>query len=1192
MDRLELLRGLIPRVREAVSRQNRNDAEFNGLRVLCDPKDAEIDIVAVHGLGGQGFHSWTTWDTKARKAKPWLQELLGADIPNARIMAFGYLSDGISFSYIVRNVVYGQALDLAKLLTARRRRDHTNRRPLFFIAHSLGGWIVKRALIISSEAADPDLRDIELSTSGVAFFGTLSASRSSAPPSPSSPSPLGRVIRRTTSGFAEDGGESRAKKPSASEEPLASDMEWLAQQMEAFKAIAVDLPRLSFYETRKSSEGYVVEQKDSITGSDGFQIGLQATHSELIRFHGRDANYEIFIGKFREMLNTSGTSGYVHTKRRTSSFTAVNRLEYLSKQGFSIPYRIPNESSPLVPRTELLSRLEHILSGDTDPSGTKLAIANIWGPPGIGKSTLARHYVEENRDHLSFAFWIRAESRETVIASYLALADTIVRHYAKDTPRCEVENDLGFAGLEDMLKVKSILKLDTPRIRSIVRVVKDWLLCPENVEWLLVFDNVGSSYNVVDFIPLRVSGRLIFTSRDEYCCPWGEALRVDAMKEEEAISLLEVVLGEEAAYNTTQGIIVKTCRTSGSGIKDRAATCISSTRHSRSGRNDEGQGLECFGIPDGVKGAIDSVEFYASTVSFSQGRVANKLYAVRLSHTSCAVWKLFATRTGAGAMQGHSQELYRYAEDERLHSDSALNPPDVVRLVFQEESERLYEMLKYLLDQNFIQVPVNPIDRSSSAPFLPSSLSSSQEPILWDYFVVDKAVRDHVRSTLTDDERSDYAWMACSICIDGIRRKEAQSASFQDTYEFGKIMGPHAMACFDDWSSVLDAMQDDCEIAWSVLGQVCMTQGALDQAIGCFELSLRQDSSKTDPSERIETTLSLSTLLNKAGRPDRSCEILTDVNIIPHLDQTLQHRIASARAATAASQGDLALAADEYQALKSDQDATLGPTHPSTVSTIQNLATTLEQRGKLEEAQALYRRVYISYQHMYGPRDNMPLEALDDLANICKDTFAIDDAQGLFKQSATSLTRALGATHPETAYAIQSLAIIDDLRGRYIDAKSKYQHALAILAPTLGTAHPLYIMALENMALSTRRHAQSLAKTPVSIPTNPSRRSSSLRLSRFQTQGQRASRDVSRIKDTEYGVLRMAASEQLFAEAERLYLEILAVKKAALDLGLYSEEDVASTSWKLEEMYESEDFFEEERLDKVGVLVGGRRRRG
>ncbi|KAG6045408.1 hypothetical protein E4U39_002406 [Claviceps sp. Clav50 group G5] len=1160
MDRLEVLRGLIPRVREAASRQKRNDAEFNGLRVLCDPKDAEIDIVAVHGLGGQGFHSWTSWDSKTRKAKPWLQELLGVDFPKARIMTFGYLSDGITFSYIVRNVVYGQALDLAKLLTARRRRDHTSRRPLFFIAHSLGGWIVKRALIISSEAADPDLKDIEQSTSGIAFFGTLSASRSSASPSPSSSSPLVRVIRRTTSGFAEDGGESRAKMSFAPEESLASDMEWLAQQMEAFKAIAVDLPRLSFYETRQSSGGYVVEQKDSIAGSDGFQIGLQATHSELIRFHGRDANYQTFIGKFREMLDTSGTSGYVDTKRRTSSFTAVNRLEYLSKQGFSIPYRVPNETTPLVPRKELLSRLEHILSGDTDPSGTKLAIANIWGPTGIGKSTLARHYVENNRGHLSFAFWIRAESRESVIASYLALADTIVRHYAKDTPRWQVEKDLGFAGLEDMLKVKSILKLDTPRIRSIVRVVKDWLLCPDNVEWLLVFDNVGSSYNIVDFIPLRVSGRLIFTSRDEYCCPWGEALRVGAMKEDEAISLLGVVLGEEAAQTTTQA---------------EAASKIA---------------RQLAFHPQDIAVAVATMKAKGSGVSeyLMDSRVPLNLLSSTLQQSPLAKTVLqISSMLPATVIPA---ALFRDCFPPELAPERCRAILKSLT-VFQKESERLYEVLKYLLNQNFIQVPANPIDRSSLAPFLPSSLPSSQGQILLDYFVVDKAVRDHVRSTLTDGKRSAYAWMACSICIDGIRRKEAQSASFQDMYDFGEIMGPHAMACFDDWSSLLDAMQDDCEIAWSVLGQVCMKQGALDQAIGCFELSLRQNSNAMDPSERIEITLSLTSLLNKAGRPDRSCEILTDVNIASHLDQALQQRVASARAATAASQGDLALAADEYQALKSDQDATLGPTHPFTVSTIQNLATTLEQCGKLEEAQALYRRVYISYQHMYGPRDNMTLEALDDLANICKDTFAIDDAQDLFKQSATSLTRALGATHPETAYAIQSLAIIDDLRGRYIDAKSKYQHTLAILAPTLGKAHPLYAMALENMALSTRRHAQSLAKIPASIPTKPSRRSSpSVLLSRFQTRGKRASRDVSRIKDTEYRVLRIAASEQLFEEAERLYLEILAMKKAALDLGLYSDEDVASTSWKLEEMYESEDFFEGERLDKVGVLVGERRR--
>lgn len=272
-------------------------------------------IVAVHGLGGQGFRSWITWDPRGGKSKSWLEELLGADIPNARIMTYGYISDGISYSYVVRNIVYGRALHLAKVLAAKRQQDKANRRPLFFIAHSLGGWIVKRALIISSEAASMELKDIELSTCGVAFFGTLSPGR------PSSPSPLANVIRRTTSNLA-DYDVSRAEKASSSQERLANDVEWLEHQMEAFKAITAHLPRLSFYETKKTQDGYVVEQRHSMTGSDGAQIALKATHSELIRFHGRDANYQTFIENFREMVDTSISSGLLESKQRAFDFAA------------------------------------------------------------------------------------------------------------------------------------------------------------------------------------------------------------------------------------------------------------------------------------------------------------------------------------------------------------------------------------------------------------------------------------------------------------------------------------------------------------------------------------------------------------------------------------------------------------------------------------------------------------------------------------------------------------------------------------------------------------------------------------------------------------------------------------------------------------------------------------------------------
>lgn len=268
--------------------------------------------MAVHGLGGQGFRSWITWDPKAGKPKSWLEELLAADVPSARIMTYGYISDGVSYRYIVRNIVYGRALDLAKVLATRRRRDGTNRRPLFFIAHSLGGWIVKRALIISSEAADPELKDVELSACGVAFFGTLSPGR------PSSPSPLAHVIRRTTSGLHDD---SRGQKAFPMQ-PHASDMEWLESQMEAFKAIAASLPRLSFYETKKSRDGFIVEQRHSIAGSDGSQIGLKATHSDLVTFQGRDTNYRTFIGKFREMVDKARSSGLLESKRKVFDLAA------------------------------------------------------------------------------------------------------------------------------------------------------------------------------------------------------------------------------------------------------------------------------------------------------------------------------------------------------------------------------------------------------------------------------------------------------------------------------------------------------------------------------------------------------------------------------------------------------------------------------------------------------------------------------------------------------------------------------------------------------------------------------------------------------------------------------------------------------------------------------------------------------
>jgi hypothetical protein len=229
------------------------------------------------------------------------------------------------------------------------------------------------------------------------------------------------------------------------------------------------------------------------------------------------------------------------------------QLEYL-KEGFDIPYRLPGEPCVIVHRNSLLELLEASFKPPLDPQALHISIAGLWGDVGAGKTTLARDYAEINKDRLSFVFWIWAESWETVVTSYLEFANNVVQYYSKNTPRTQVENDLGLTGIEEMLKVKSIQQLDTFRVKSVVRAVKDWLMRPENDKWLLILDNVEPSFDISDFIPLTLTGKIILTSRDSSSSIWGTKLRVGPMEDEEAVELLRSVVGDDSLQNRPEGM--------------------------------------------------------------------------------------------------------------------------------------------------------------------------------------------------------------------------------------------------------------------------------------------------------------------------------------------------------------------------------------------------------------------------------------------------------------------------------------------------------------------------------------------------------------------------------------------------------------------------------------------------------------
>jgi pimeloyl-ACP methyl ester carboxylesterase len=95
-------------------------------------------IVIIHGLNGDATNSWTNPETKAF----WPKDFLPYDIPEARVLTFGY-NAAAAFGNTTADIV-DHAKDLLGSLVDKREEEDEKLRPIIFVAHSLGGIVVKQ----------------------------------------------------------------------------------------------------------------------------------------------------------------------------------------------------------------------------------------------------------------------------------------------------------------------------------------------------------------------------------------------------------------------------------------------------------------------------------------------------------------------------------------------------------------------------------------------------------------------------------------------------------------------------------------------------------------------------------------------------------------------------------------------------------------------------------------------------------------------------------------------------------------------------------------------------------------------------------------------------------------------------------------------------------------------------------------
>ncbi|KAI0538574.1 hypothetical protein GGR58DRAFT_467758 [Xylaria digitata] len=153
---------------------NRQISRYETTAVYTHP-DAKVDIILVHGLNGEPQKTWT-----AKNGVFWPTDLLPVSLREARanVLVYGYNADVYSKKHGSTpsdNFIFMHAQTLVTSLTHYRKDELTSSNPIIWVCHSLGGILVKRALLYSNDlrtSQHEDYRSIYVSTYGIVFLGT------------------------------------------------------------------------------------------------------------------------------------------------------------------------------------------------------------------------------------------------------------------------------------------------------------------------------------------------------------------------------------------------------------------------------------------------------------------------------------------------------------------------------------------------------------------------------------------------------------------------------------------------------------------------------------------------------------------------------------------------------------------------------------------------------------------------------------------------------------------------------------------------------------------------------------------------------------------------------------------------------------------------------------------------------------
>ncbi|KAI4210417.1 MAG: hypothetical protein LQ351_006709 [Letrouitia transgressa] len=537
------------------------------------PTKPNIDIVFVHGLNGDPHNTWTSEFSKifwpAQLLPPILEE------EKARVLVYGYDADVTTFTDgASKDKIHNHAEHLVAELAANRRIRKASERPILWVAHSLGGLVLKRALIHSSEIRGmktEHLRSIFVSTYGISFLGT--------PHHGSDIAQWGNRLEWICSAVLPkkilDTNENLIQALKTNNETLQNIDRQFSQLMSRFHIYF-------FHEGKptnlKGTLRFIVDETSaSPSAQDVERAVIQADHSHMCKFENENspgfdlvvegiqryaeeaptiiksrwdnereertmqkkaAAEELFPESVKgtpqsESSSTLGSSSLGNSTTNLSLSQSQPEMKDTATETFDTRRSKPSEPYFIVPPgfrpntffvgfDKELQELDRRLFDRRRRDGTACVL--VHGQPGGGKSHLVRQYVNKNKKKFrGGVFWVVSYSRDERYQSYESIFQKAV-----------TRDSLGPG-----------FKLDEDG-QSVVKCVKDWFETRQ--EWLIIFDGVSveTDEDISDlarFVPDSRNSSMIYVSRQRNLESKQRllrpaAIRIPSLKVEDARKLL------------------------------------------------------------------------------------------------------------------------------------------------------------------------------------------------------------------------------------------------------------------------------------------------------------------------------------------------------------------------------------------------------------------------------------------------------------------------------------------------------------------------------------------------------------------------------------------------------------------------------------------------------------------------------